>query len=188
MKPRCTNQGKRLLLWKHSSHQLPRDGCVSWRPNDMSKCKAPCSSLSQSAVPFVHGKKRQFVLQVAFQVKGAASRFQAFACTKLEKDNIYNEITRGIERASFCMATQVSMLSFSLLNILPHPYFVRVSVMLHQLITYSLSSRGQTVFSVFKACKKGGSRSHFFPLVLILGRKISATVFKVMKAKLLQSP
>lgn len=36
-----TNQSERLLLWKQSCHQLPRDGGVSWRPNDMSKCKAP---------------------------------------------------------------------------------------------------------------------------------------------------
>lgn len=74
VKPRCTNQGKRLLLWKHSSHQLLRDRCVSWRPNDMSKCKAPCSSLSQSGVPFVHGKKT-ICSAGAFSSKGAASRF-----------------------------------------------------------------------------------------------------------------
>lgn len=43
-KPRCTNQSNRLLLWKQSSHQLPRDGGVSWRPNDMCKCKAPQQS------------------------------------------------------------------------------------------------------------------------------------------------
>lgn len=164
VKPRCTNQGKRLLLWKHSSHQLPRDGCVSWRPNDMSKCKAPCSSLSQSGVPFVHGEKKKTICSAGgFSSEGAASRFQAFACTKLEKDNIYNDTTRGIERASFCMATHVSMLSFSLLNILPRPYFVRVSVVLHQLTTYSLLSRGQTVFSVSKACKKGGLAHVSFP-------------------------
>lgn len=40
-KPSRTDQSRRLLLWKQSSHQLPRDGGVSWRPNDMSKCKAP---------------------------------------------------------------------------------------------------------------------------------------------------
>lgn len=35
-----------MLLWKQSSHQLPRDGGVSLGPNDMSKCKSPqqCSS------------------------------------------------------------------------------------------------------------------------------------------------
>lgn len=51
----------------------------------MSKCKASCSSLSQSGVPFVHGKKDNLFLQVPFQVKEQHQDFEHLHELNLKK-------------------------------------------------------------------------------------------------------